>query len=111
MAIERGYLNFCRTAGHPFPENLRLSRSGRRYCVACKSGPFIPNEVDTVAIHRAVLGDPPPTLTQWEAAEAVRILDARGGLSARLIAERVGCSARTVHRVRARVRAAAAGTG
>ena len=107
MAIERGYLNFCRSAGHPFPENLRWSRDGRRYCLACKSGPYIPSEYDRVAVHRAVLGDPPPTLTQWEAGEAIRILNARGGLSARVIAEMVGCSARTVHRVRARVRAAA----
>lgn len=108
MAIERGYLNFCRTAGHPFPANLRIRSNGSRYCVACMSGPYVPTEYDPVAIHRAVMGDPPATLTQWEAGEAVRILDARGGLTARVIAERVGCSARTVYRVRARVRRARA---
>jgi hypothetical protein len=57
---------------------------------------------DEVAIERAVMGDPPDDLTATERAAAVAVLAARG-LSARGIAERLGCTSRTVQRIRARL--------
>ncbi|MEU2073596.1 helix-turn-helix domain-containing protein [Streptomyces sp. NPDC013489] len=95
--------------GHPFPENLFYNSSGYAQCRTCvrvynrtwHERNYIPVTPDEVAIDRAVMGNPPARLTPRERATAIRRLDARG-LSARQIAERIGCSQRTVHRVRTR---------
>jgi DNA-binding NarL/FixJ family response regulator len=56
-----------------------------------------PREADEAAIARAVAGEPPVPMSPAERGAAVRILRARG-LSIREVAERIGCSARTVQR-------------
>jgi DNA-binding NarL/FixJ family response regulator len=94
--------------GHPFPENLKFNNRGHLLCTACH------REVhrrlaqaaaapDDVAVERAVAGDPPPRLTHHERRAAVLQLDA-WGYSADQIAARVGCTTRTVYRIRARRR-------
>ncbi|MFC8008717.1 helix-turn-helix domain-containing protein [Streptomyces cinereoruber] len=96
--------------GHPFPANLFYNNRGWALCRTCSRTyqraynrtrhqlTYIPDEV---AIDRAVQGDPPTRLTPRERAAAVHRLDAQG-LSARQIAEQVGCAQRTVHRIRNR---------
>lgn len=94
--------------GHPWPENRRESSDGWSYCLECKRARqrrwwaenYPPEQPDEVAIQRATAGDPPGRLTQRERHAAIRQLDAKG-LSAAVIAERVRCSKRTVHRARA----------
>lgn len=56
-------------------------------------------ELDTIAVERAVHGDPPATMTRAERHEAVRRLHGYG-LTARQIAARIGCTRRTVERAR-----------
>lgn len=93
--------------GHPFPENLAYLPNGWLYCRECSRQRYQSRtEPDWVAIERAAAGDPPDRLTPRERAAAVTQLVNRQ-LPARLIAERVRCSKRTVHRVRARRREAA----
>lgn len=97
----------CRN-GHPFPENLKFDKHGHLHCVACQREVHIRRAKaaavpDDVAVERAVAGDPPPRLTHHERRTAVLRLDA-WGYSADQIAARVGCTKRTVHRIRARRR-------
>ncbi|MFF6844709.1 helix-turn-helix domain-containing protein [Streptomyces tanashiensis] len=96
--------------GHPFPENLRrrgksLRGEPRTYCRTCRSAKRRATpDPDPVAIERAVSGNPPAYLHHLELAAAIRQLDSRGQYTAQQIADRVGCTRRTVHRVRARSR-------
>ncbi|MFD8234054.1 helix-turn-helix domain-containing protein [Streptomyces sp. NPDC059696] len=93
--------------GHPFPENL--ARDGRGYinCRECRRlhsadqsrRRYQPAEPDEAAIERAVAGDPPERLTPRERRAAIVRLD-RQQMSSAVIARRVRCSRRTVHRVR-----------
>lgn len=92
---------------HPYPKHLAYDFKGHAVCTECArtrkrdyraNGPSTP---DPVAIERAVAGDPPERLTPRERQAAVIRLTARA-LSARQIAERVGCAERTVHRIRSR---------
>lgn len=100
--------------GHPYPQNLRSARNGHVYCATCDSirgrkyrrRNYMPVEPDAIAIERAVAGAPPARLTPRERAAAVLALTERG-LAAWRIAEQVGCSKRTVHRVRGRYATAA----
>lgn len=92
--------------GHPWPENLARDYRGWAYCAACYRGWHGPAEPDPVAIERAVSGDAPAQLTSRERQAAVLALIARD-LSAPQIADRIGCSQRTVHRARSRTAAAA----
>ncbi|WP_412078990.1 helix-turn-helix domain-containing protein [Streptomyces xanthophaeus] len=100
--------------GHPWPEHLAHDYRGWGYCRACEQGwnqnkntsNYVPAVPDPAAIERAASGDPPARLTYRERAAAVQNLT-RLGLSAQLIAERIGCSKRTVHRVRSRTATAA----
>ena len=98
--------------GHPFPENLRRrGKNGngkpRTYCSACRYPKRRTTpDPDPVAIERAVAGNPPAYLHHLELAAAIRQLDSRGQYTAQQIADRVGCTRRTVHRVRARSRQA-----
>ena len=91
--------------GHPFPENVARDGKGWLYCRECNrtrvraSQQYVPAEPDAVAIDRAVAGDPPERLTPRERQAAVLQLT-RQQLPASVIAERVGCSRRTVHRLR-----------
>jgi DNA-binding CsgD family transcriptional regulator len=89
--------------GHPWPEHLGRDTRGWAYCRACQRRSYSP---DPAAIERAVAGYPPDRLTPRERTAAIQKLT-RLGLSAPLIAERVGCSQRTVHRARTRAAAAA----
>ncbi|MFD9004488.1 helix-turn-helix domain-containing protein [Streptomyces sp. NPDC059582] len=98
--------------GHPFPENVARYPSGGLYCLACAeirkreyhASNYEPVQPDEVAIERAVAGDP-ARLTPRERSAAIAQLDA-WQLPASVIAERVRCSPRTVHRARSRQRAA-----
>lgn len=87
--VARGCCNTCYT---------RLRRHG-------DAAPVEPY-VDDIAVERAISGDAPDSLTPRERLVAVDALT-RYGLSARLIAERVGCTPRTVTRHRTRARIAA----
>lgn len=83
--------------------DVRLSVSGRRTCRTCRASRAARPEVDEVAVRRAAAGDPPDRLRPVDRAEAVVRLRGRG-LTHAAIAERVGCSVRTVERVLARTR-------
>lgn len=74
--------------------------TGRRRCLQCTPHRF---DVDEVAVLRAVAGDPPQRLNPAERAAAVLQLHERQ-LPPEVIAERVGCSVRTVWRVYHRAR-------
>ncbi|BBC30053.1 hypothetical protein SGFS_013470 [Streptomyces graminofaciens] len=94
--------------GHPFPLNLGSSENGHLICLECRrrrqreqaARAYVPAQPDVAAIERTVAGDPPARLTPRERHAAIHRLD-RWGLSAAVIAERVRCSKRTVHRARA----------
>lgn len=97
--------------GHPFPECLTYDRRGYTRCVECdriKSRRYSQTmrAPDPTAIERAIQGDPPDRLTPRERAAAVLALTERN-VAAWRIAEQLGCSQRTVHRVRSRYAAAA----
>jgi hypothetical protein len=91
--------------GHPYPENLRQDRDGHRYCQECRRirhrAQYVPVVPDDAAVERAVFGEPPARLTPRERLAAIQRLDS-ARLPAAVIAERVGCSKRTVHRVRSK---------
>lgn len=95
--------------GHPYPDNLAHRPNGWAYCRACarirSRNWFATNRAgagpDDAAIARAVAGDPPARLTPRERHAAIAQLDAQR-LPASVIAERVHCSKRTVHRARAK---------
>ncbi|ARX81587.1 hypothetical protein SMD44_00985 [Streptomyces alboflavus] len=103
----------CRN-GHSYPDNLRTDSNGWHYCTQCRRAKAkrwrdrnpMPAQPDTVAILRAVHGDPPQRLTPRERTEAVRQLT-DGGLSVTLIAARLRCHPKTVKRARRRLKAAA----
>lgn len=82
-----------------------ITVAGWLFCVDCRNGH---DDIDEIAVDRAVAGDPPVGMSPAETGTAVGILTARG-LSAREIGRRLHCSPRTVarHRARARRRAAA----
>ena len=89
--------------GHPFPENVAQHAStGWLYCRECRrirdQARYGPAEPDEAAVLRAVAGDPPK-----ERHAAIAQLDRRQ-LSAAVIAERVRCSRRTVHRARGKTK-------
>ena len=96
--------------GHPYPQNLAYDKQGLTHCAECarirwrrwwqEQPPVGP---DPIAIERAITGDPPERLTPRERQAAALQLDA-WGYSADQIAQRVGCTKRTVHRIRARRR-------
>lgn len=96
--------------GHPWPEHLAFNNRGHATCAECTRishrRHYVPIEPDEAAIQRAVAGDPPPRLSPRERAAAVLTLTARN-VAAWRIAEQIGCSQRTVHRVRSRYAAAA----
>lgn len=94
--------------GHPFPANLARTSEGWIWCRECKRirdrARYVPAEPDDAAVERAVFGDPPDRLTPRERRAAITRLDRRD-YSAAVIAERVRCSPRTVHRARSRAAA------
>lgn len=95
--------------GHPFPENRGFNSSGHLICLECDrakkrrwwAANAQPAQVDEIAIVRAVAGDPPGRLTPRERRAAIHQLAERQ-LSTSEIADRVGCSERTVWRALAR---------
>jgi hypothetical protein len=113
--------------GHPYPENAVRGADGWLRCQACMRASsrnanrqprratapqaavksavqrpvYVPVQPDPAAIDRAVAGDPPVRLTPRERHAAIRQLDA-WQLPASVIAGRVRCSRRTVHRARAK---------
>ncbi len=94
--------------GHPYPENAARDSRGWLYCRECNRLRARRNRdavtPDTAAIDRAVAGDPPERLTPRERQAAITRLD-QWGLSSAVIAERIRCSRRTVHRARSRAAA------
>lgn len=100
--------------GHPFPENRGWNKKGHLICVACvrvsdraaQQRRYVPAQPDEAAILRAAAGDPPERLTPRERHAAIHRLDRRQ-YSAAVIAERVRCTPRTVHRARTKVKEAA----
>lgn len=95
--------------GHPWPEHLAFQVDGTRFCRQCKRAQHnkrIRTLVDELAVERAVAGDPPARLTPSERRQAVaRLITWR--LDTKEIAERVGCSDRTIFRIRKRLEEAA----
>jgi DNA-binding NarL/FixJ family response regulator len=95
--------------GHPFPENVAYDGRGYLICRECRRQHnrdqqrrrYQPAQPDQAAIERAAAGDPPERLTPRERRAAIHQLDARQ-LSSAVIAERVRCSRRTVHRARSK---------
>jgi DNA-binding CsgD family transcriptional regulator len=65
--------------------------------------PDFPEDVDEVAVDRAVAGDPPEGMTSAERFYAAWLLSVRR-LTAEQVAERIGCTPRTVQRYRATAR-------
>lgn len=102
----------ARHAGHHVVATGRLTLDGHpaRRCLTCAAArrqrTYRPPAADTVAVLRAVQGDPPPALNVTERRAAIRQL--RGALPVPLIAERVGVTERTVWRHLAATRTAVA---
>jgi hypothetical protein len=94
--------------GHPFPQNLGRNDKDHLICIACRrthwrqqhARRYVPAQPDEAAIQRAADGDPPERLTPRERHAAISLLEEQQ-MSAAVIAERVRCSRRTVHRTRA----------
>lgn len=66
------------------------------------ASPAVPEDdtdIDPIAVARAIAGDPPPTMTRSERAEAVRQMH-ESGLTAQQVGERLRVSARTTLRDR-----------
>lgn len=82
---------------------IAIDRAGRRYCRTCPRT----WSIDDAAIERAIAGDPPERLSVAERQEAVIRLR-QLGVSGQKVAERVGCTDRTVWRILRRVEGAAA---
>lgn len=99
--------------GHPFPENLGRNDKGHLICIECRrthwresaARRYAPAQPDEAAVLRAAAGDAPDRLTPRERHAAIARLD-RQEMSAAVIAERVRCSKRTVHRARTNAAAA-----
>jgi hypothetical protein len=95
--------------GHPFPENVAYDSNGWLVCRKCRrvhgreqhARHYVPVQPDEMAIERATAGNPPDRLTFRERHAAIAQLDRRE-YPAVVIAERVRCTKRTVHRARAR---------
>jgi hypothetical protein len=95
--------------GHPFPENRTFDGRGYLICRECRrlhgreqhQRRYQPAQPDQAAIERAAAGDPPERLSPRERHAAITRLD-RQQLSSVVIAERVRCSRRTVHRARSK---------
>jgi hypothetical protein len=93
--------------GHPFPENVAYDSNGWLVCRACRrqhgreqfARHYQPVQPDQAAVERAAAGDPPDRLTFRERHAAIAQLD-RWEYPAVVIAERVRCTPRTVHRAR-----------
>lgn len=94
--------------GHAFPQNLGRNEKGHLICTECRRARhrsnYQPAQPDEMAIERAAAGDPPDRLTPRERHAAIRRLDRRD-YSAAVIAERVRCTPRTVHRARSKAAA------
>lgn len=94
--------------GHPWPEHRGRDSLGRLICRECRRISarnrarrlYTPAEPDPAAIERAIAGDPPDRLTPRERHAAIQQLDT-WQLTSTVIAERIRCSRRTVHRHRA----------
>lgn len=91
-------------AGHQIAFRERLRRDGRpvRHCLTCARK----DEVDDVAVQRAVTGDFPVRLNRTERHKAVEQL--RPSLSGALIAQRLGVTDRTIWRDLAEIRSRSA---
>lgn len=94
----------CRDCGtlrpHKFIRLWDYWAALERRCLSCATTAFA-YDVDTAAVERLLAGDKIPA-RPGELAEAVAYLT-RSGRSARVIAERIGCSHRTVTRHRSRM--------
>lgn len=75
------------------------TRDGRRQCLTC----LHTWSMDHAAVARAIAGDPPPRLTPAEREAAVLQLRDTG-LPGVVVAQRVGCTDRTVWRILRRTR-------
>lgn len=105
--------------GHPYPEHRGTDRNGHHFCLRCRERWYADRRarvraeaarrkaslVDETILEMIRTGASVASLTVQERALAVAILDA-WGLPASEISRRIGCSKRTVHRVRARRRSA-----
>lgn len=98
--------------GHAFPQNRGWNAKGHLVCRECvrtshraasRRG-YTPAQPDEAAIERATAGDPPDRLTPRERHAAITQLN-RWKHPADVIAERVHCSPRTVHRARSQAAA------
>lgn len=92
----------ARHAGHDIVETAATRADGRHYrqCITCAPWrePLAPTrgEPDPMAIDRAIHGDSPERMRPVERRAAIRAL--ANQLPAPLIAQRIGCSERTVWR-------------
>jgi hypothetical protein len=94
------YAHGCRCPGAMDAQRGLLLRRGELR----RSGPIRPGyrcttDVDTIAVERALLGNPPAIITVAERRAAVARLTALGR-SAQQIADQLGVNCRTVHRYR-----------
>lgn len=102
---------YCRNGHERTEDNTHVYRDGERECRDCRRErrhtrrPGLYSlDVDEIAVDRAVTGDLNGTvLTLAERRQAVRQLTETGE-SAAQIAARIGCSERTVDRIRAYLR-------
>lgn len=83
-------------AGHDKDDREHSGRNARRRWIT-----WPVDDIDEVAVLRAMDGQPPEHMTGAERAEAVKRLN-QSGLSDRRIAERVGVTEHTVFRIRER---------
>lgn len=98
--------------GHPWPENLAHYPSGKHYCRTCANlakrrsyQPISADDVDEIAVELAVAGRKVP-LRPSERRQAVRQLLQRN-LTGTQMAARIGCTPRTIWRIRKQLRQAA----
>lgn len=92
--------------GHPWPEHLAHYRDGKHYCRECSRLQHRRARTDDLAVELAVAGQPVRLRRPRDRRQAVRQMLDRN-LTGDEMANRIGCTPRTIWRIRKELREAA----